>query len=238
MTIGSGPGRRRRREERWRRWRQQRRAAEKLCRVFVPKGSQCRIAAERLFATTLPFMGNGTHLATWVDHETKERFAATARHLGLSESALLRQMIELTLRSTDAASLEEVAPDELETRASRLTVRLRPDDQILLRARAGARGMAPATYVSVLVRSHLRSLTPLPKDELLALKRAVAELGAIGRNLNQIARAAGQGGRTAVIGRNEVMAMLKVAEALRDHMKALLKANERSWSIGHAETTH
>ena len=183
-------------------------------------------------------MGNGTHLATWVDHETKERFAAAARHLGLSDSALLRRLIELTLRSTDAASLEEVAPDELETRASRLTVRLRPDDQILLRARSAARGMAPATYLSVLARSHLRSLTPLPKEELLALKRSVAELSAIGRNLNQIARVASQGGRTAAVGRNEVMAMLKVAEALRDHMKALLRANERTWRSGHAETAH
>jgi hypothetical protein len=73
---------------------------------------------------------------------------------------------------------------------------------------------------------------------LIALKRAIAELGAIGRNLNQIARVANQGGRTAAIGRNEVMAMLKVAEALRDHMKALLKANERTWRVGHAETAH
>lgn len=184
-------------------------------------------------------MGNGTHLATWVDHETKARFAATARHLGLSDSALLRRMIELTLRSTDAASLASaVASDEGAARASRLTVRLRPEDQVLLAERAAARGMAPATYVSVLVRSHMRSLTPLPKEELLALKRAVAELSAIGRNLNQIALVASQGGRTAVIGRNEVMAMIKVAEALRDHVKALLRANERSWSAGHAGTTH
>ena len=183
-------------------------------------------------------MGNGTHLATWVDHETKERFAATARHLGLSDSALLRRMVELTLQSTDAASLEKAVVDEGAARASRLTVRLRPEDQMLLAGRAAARGMAPATYVSVLARSHLRSLTPLPKEELLALKRATAELGTIGRNLNQIARVAGQGGRTAAIGRNEVMAMLKVAEALRDHMKALLRANERSWSTGYAETTH
>ncbi len=184
-------------------------------------------------------MGNGTHLATWVTPDMKERFAATARHLGLSDSALLRRMIELTLRSADAASLEgAVASDEGTARASRLTVRLRPEDQMLLAERAAARGMAPATYVSVLARSHLRSLTPLPKEELLALKRAVAELSAIGRNLNQIARVASQGGRTAAIGREEVRAMLRVAEALRYHMKALLRANERSWSSGHAEAAH
>lgn len=75
-------------------------------------------------------------------------------------------------------------------RTARLMIRLGPDDKLLLRERAAARGMAPATYVSVLTRAHLRSLAPLPKDELLALKPTVAELGSIGRNWNQIARAA------------------------------------------------
>jgi hypothetical protein len=45
------------------------------------------------------------------------------------------------------------------------------------------------------------------QDGVMALKRAVVELSAIGRNLNQIARAANQGGRTAAIGRDEVMAI-------------------------------
>ncbi len=56
-------------------------------------------------------------------------------------------------------------------RASRFSIRLRPDDQILLRERALARGMPAATYISVLTRAHLRSLSPLPKEELVALKR-------------------------------------------------------------------
>ncbi len=40
--------------------------------------------------------------------------------------------------------------------------------------------MPTATYVSVLVRAHLRDLAPLPKAELMAFKRSVAELGAYG----------------------------------------------------------
>jgi hypothetical protein len=58
--------------------------------------------------------------------------------------------------------------------------------------------MRPATYVSVLIRSHLRMLAPLPKDELLALKRSIAELATIGRNINQIAKAANEGGMAQV----------------------------------------
>jgi hypothetical protein len=58
-------------------------------------------------------------------------------------------------------------------------VRLRHEDHLLLEA--WARGMRPATYASVLLRAHLRQLTPLPKEELLALKRSISELTAIGR---------------------------------------------------------
>jgi hypothetical protein len=184
-------------------------------------------------------MGNGTHLATWVSRETRERFAAVARYQGLSDSALLRRMIELTLRSTDVASLDRsVAPDEDGARASRLTVRLRPDDQLLLRERASSRGLAAATYVSVLVRSHLRSLAPLPKEELLAIKKAIAELGVIGRNLNQIARSANQGERVSGPGREHLSAMIRACEGLRDHVRGLLSANLRSWEQGHARPGH
>ena len=115
-------------------------------------------------------------------------------------------------------------------------VRLRDEDRLLLDARAAARGMRPATYVSVLARAHLRSLTPLPKEEFLALKRSIGELASIGRNINQIAKAANGGGRMQDSVGAEFRAMLKICIALRDNTKALLKANETSWSTGHAQT--
>jgi Bacterial mobilisation protein (MobC) len=111
-------------------------------------------------------------------------------------------------------------------------IRLRADDQILLRERAAARGMPPATYVSVLTRAHLRSLAPLPKEELLALKHTLGELGSIGRNLNQIAHAANQGQLVTSPGRKDLEAMLRVCEALRDRLKRVLLANLRSWEQG------
>lgn len=124
------------------------------------------------------------------------------------------------------------------SRVSRLYVRLRREDRLLLRERSAARGMASATYVSALVRAHLRHLAPLPKEELFALRRAVAELGAIGRNLNQIARRVNQGGRTERFGREDVRAFLAICTALRDHTKDLIKVNTSSWETGHAEEAH
>jgi hypothetical protein len=116
-------------------------------------------------------MGSMTHLSTWVDHDTKRRFAAIANHEGMSESAMLKRIVELMLRSTSASSV--LIPSDRSPRDTRVTVRLRADDQQLLRERAAAREMPAATYVSVLVRAHLRSLAPLPKEELLALRRTV-----------------------------------------------------------------
>jgi hypothetical protein len=116
-----------------------------------------------------------------------------------------------------------------------MLVRLRNEDKLLLDARAEARGMRPATYASVLLRSHLRKLTPLPKDELLALKRSIALLASIGRNINQIAKAANGGGRMSESMGAEFRAMLKICVALRDNTKVLLKANETSWEAGHAQ---
>ena len=172
-----------------------------------------------------------------VTSETKALIQALAGREQITESALVRQLLETVLRTTAGGATSAAGSHERVTRDARLSVRLAPDDRALLTERAAARDMAVATYVSVLVRSHLRGLAPLPKPELLAVKRSVAELSSIARNLNQIARVANHGGRTAAIGGGEVTGMLKVAVGLRDHVKALLRANERSWRTGNAQTT-
>ena len=98
--------------------------------------------------------------------------------------------------------------------------------------------MPAATYVAALVRTHLRALAPLPREELAALKRSIAELGSIGRNLNQIALIAHQSGRITGPGRDDLRSMLKICEAMREHVKALVRTNVASWECGHAETGH
>jgi predicted DNA binding CopG/RHH family protein len=177
-------------------------------------------------------------VAARVTPEMKTLLRVLAEREQITESALVRQLLEVMLRMSAKEGFPKLDTLEKVSRDARLSIRLAPEDRILLCDRATARGMPSATYVSVLVRSHLRNLTPLPKEELLALKRSVAELGAIGRNLNQIARTANQGGKPAGPGREDLRALLRVAEGLRDHVKALLKANQISWEQGHAETTH
>jgi hypothetical protein len=180
-------------------------------------------------------MSDGTHLTTWVTRQTKDRFAAVARHQGLSDSALLKRLVELMLQSASAAEVGTPGGADRTSRDSRLTVRIRPDDQLLLHERAAARGMAAATYVSVLTRSHLRSLAPLPKAEWLILERILTELGKLGRNINQIARAANRGERVSDPGSTQFRAMLTICNALRVNTKELLLANAKSWQQGYED---
>ncbi len=180
-------------------------------------------------------MSDGTHLTTWVTRDTKERFTAVARHQGLSDSTLLKRLVELMLQNAGVAAVGAIGGGERTCRESRLTVRIRPDDQLLLRERAAARGMAAATYVSVLTRSHLRSLAPLPKAEWLMLERIVAELSKLGRNINQITRAANRGERVSDPESSQFRAMLKICEALRVKTKELLLANAKSWQQGYED---
>lgn len=173
-------------------------------------------------------------IAARVPVDIKTRLKALATQRGLSESALLNDLLELTLGGAAMRSADDAAPAARVSRRARLYVRLRPDDHLLLAERAAARRMASAAYVSALVRAHLRDLAPVPAEELRALNRTVAELGAIGRNLNQMVQAHHQGAVPADARRVEAMAMIRVCEALRDHVKGLLKANALSWKVGHA----
>ena len=171
-----------------------------------------------------------------VTPETKARLRLLAQERQLTESALLKKLVENALLQTAGMTTLAVSkPIEPVSRGARLYVRLRPEDHVLLRERACGRGMAAATYVSFLLRAHLRAVAPIPDRELAELKRSVAELGAIGRNLNQIARVANQTGRANGPTGQDLRALLRACEALRDRVKGLIRANGVSWESGYAE---
>jgi hypothetical protein len=163
---------------------------------------------------------------------------ALAEREQITESALVKQLLQVVLRTAALQGFPKLDALDRPNRDSRLYVRLEPEDRQLLAGRATQRGMPSATYVSLLVRAHLRGVAPLPKEELLALRHSITQLKAVGRNLNQMAKSLSQDVRATAPGRQEVNAMIRVAEGLRDHFKALLKANEKSWLQGYDETSH
>lgn len=185
----------------------------------------------------LPAMAADALIHCRVSSETKELIRALANQDGVTESALLRSLVEKFSKSVPADWIESPERPLAGNRLHRFSIRLADEDQVLLSGRARERGLRPSTYVAVLMRAHLRALTPLPKAELLALRALIGELSAIGRNLNQLARVANTVSGAPQLGPSHVDLLLKVSAGLRDHVKALLLANERSWQTGHEPST-
>jgi hypothetical protein len=191
-----------------------------------------------MFGSNVSNMTDRTHLSTWISRETKARFSAAARAQGLSESAWLKRLVEAALGTGQGPISADNEPGKRVAALERLSIRIRGEDLLLLRERAKGRELPPSTYVSLLIRAHLRKLSPLPTAEIAAVKRSIAELNAIGRNLNQFARGIHSGESVAGPTRSELHALLRACTELRDHIKALLIQNLASWQAGHEETDH
>lgn len=165
-----------------------------------------------------------------VPAELKQALREAASREQLTESALLRQLLQTLIRlgpTQPTPQPVEVPP----ARDRRLYVRLSIADRELLDLRAGERDMASATYAAILLRAHLRGVVPLPKAELLALRKAVSQAANQTRTLQQILVHPQMGaGRAA--DRANLAAVLRCCAVLRDLFKALLVANERSWRPG------
>ena len=179
----------------------------------------------RMTATTL--------IATRASSDKKARFRALASSRGMDESKLLTLMIDRVLMQ-NPASAAQAAVSTAESARVRVTIRLRVGDGVRLAERARARGMKPATYLGALARAHLRGDPSLPMRELAQLKRAVAELSACGRNLNQIARVATESKGLSPGLLTQLQGVQAVIAQLRDSTAELIKANLISWEADHA----
>jgi hypothetical protein len=72
----------------------------------------------------------------------------------LTESAVLKRLVISAVGIAPANDARVLGVEPIGPRA-RVYVRLRPGDHALLRERAAGRGLASATYVSMLVRGRL-----------------------------------------------------------------------------------
>ncbi len=187
---------------------------------------------------TIVAMAADSFIQCRVSAATKEALRAAAQRQQLTEWALVKRMIELMLCTATPPDMTAETSNERPARLARVYVRLSSGDWSLLRERAAARCMAPATYVSNLIRAHVRAVSPLLKVELDAVRQSVAALRAIGNNINQIARISHQNGQTTGPNREDLRTMLKICESLRDHIHGLMRANVLSWQSGDASAHH
>ena len=168
--------------------------------------------------------------------DTKSKFGALAAAQGLTESALLALLVEKVLDTNKAIDVYPKADELCDARCAsdRLTLRLRPGDRALADARAASRRMKTASYLSMLVRTHVRGAPVMPPTELDQLKCATAHLAAVGRQLRAMT-AAHAAQPDAKAGAQDLLVDVGHAvEGVREAVAAVVRANLISWEAGHA----
>lgn len=164
------------------------------------------------------------------DADTHGRFVALAKRRRVSESELLRQAVNALLGqgAEVAAPPAQLVPEDAEQ--DRVTVRLPAFLMKAARARAKARGMALSRWLAALAQSNLAAQPVLAGDELLLVEASNRELGAIGRNINQIARALNEAHyQTERVKVEKLEELADLIKSVRSSIRGLVRASRNSW---------
>lgn len=169
-------------------------------------------------------------ITTRADSDLKQRFQKHAAAKGLKESELLQRLIlaELGVAAPTSAPAPETPED---TALDRMTFRLPGFLMQTVKERAMAKGMAPSRWVASLVQSNLRREPVMADSELAALNESNRELAAVGRNINQIAKALNEAFHESDRVKLETLGVL--AEAIkqtRAAIRALVRASQQAWN--------
>lgn len=116
-----------------------------------------------------------------------------------------------------------------------MTIRLRPGDGKLLRARARVRDMNYSTYVSLLIRAHLRANPPMPLDELARFERGLAQLSAMLRGMAELGLPLREGKDLDPLLVLGITTICNAVDELKKMLREVVKANRISWESADAE---
>ena len=169
-------------------------------------------------------------LKTTVPDETKDAFNALAERYGLSESEFLRTIVISVMRDAKTPETEIRKVAEKDTEQARITVRFPVFLLDELKRRSAYRGMAVSRFISAMVQSQIRRVPVMTVPEIRVLNKAIYELSAIGRNLNQIARALNADLReTDRLKLSHLTALSILLEDIKTGMRQLVRESSNAW---------
>lgn len=179
-------------------------------------------------------MASRSFLSVELPAAEKKRWEAYCRAQKRTSSAMTRLVISHLLNkhvsnnNSDGQGLEqEEQPDY--TRA-RMEVRLTHSELKAVKAIAPEAGASPNCWVANLVRAYILRKPQLGMEELAVIAESNARLLAIGRNLNQIARALNRGDTDVQLS----VEQSALAEEITAHVKAVsavIRSNLERWSV-------
>ncbi|SHE52226.1 mobilisation protein (MobC) [Modicisalibacter ilicicola DSM 19980] len=156
----------------------------------------------------------------------KNAWAQFCKANGLRESEMLRRMIQRV-----AGRVEMAEDQEVETRSRKITIRLSPTQERWLVQRARKEGYPSRTsWLTAMVLAELHREPVLADDEISALRESNRELTAIGRNLNQVARAINIEFRESEkLKQDAIEKLIERIEQHKEHVTGLLSRNMNRW---------
>ncbi|PZN85525.1 MAG: plasmid mobilization relaxosome protein MobC [Candidatus Methylumidiphilus alinenensis] len=141
--------------------------------------------------TIPPFFHDMPVLITKVDEDLKQLFKQQTKNNGLSESELLRLIVIEAMGKAQfsESNKTDLTPDTEKSETERITVRMPSFLMQAAKEKGKAKGMATSRWIAALVQSNIAKNPVMADQELNNLKASIRELNAIGRNINQMARA-------------------------------------------------
>jgi len=161
----------------------------------------------------------------------KPQWEAYCRRTGVTPSEALRTLVGQALGSAHHAAYDACFVDTGLPR-QRVEIRLTQGEYAALCEVAQAAGFSANRWIVAMLRAQITARPQFGESELTVLAESNTQLAAIGRNLNQIARA---------LNRQETIApyRLKILQTLKvevdehlDTVTAVIRANLDRWSRG------
>lgn len=170
-------------------------------------------------------------LKTRVAADEKRQFHAAAQANGLTDSRLLEKLVRAFLKREPIVS--PTLASQVGVRSQQAHARLTPAEHAALGRLAAERGMSRGTYLAELFRAHAYEQPRFSVAEIDVLHCATGQLAALGRNVNQIARALNtsldEAHRATEI---DFQHMKRMLDKHRTYVSELIRSNMRSWTIG------
>ena len=163
----------------------------------------------------------------------KEPWLAWCKSQNTTPSAALRQIVARLTAATPADQAPpNPAPGQPEKPTARKEIALTPSELARVEAIAEREGFSVTKWIVALIRARLSNTPQFGRDELELLGESNLRLLAIGRNLNQIARALNTNPHDRSVYRVEMVEELSAA--IKAHVQiasGAIAANTQRWAI-------
>ncbi len=165
-----------------------------------------------------------------VDEDQKKRFIRKAKTLNMTESELLREIVLAVIDQNNGID-QPIEPDAENAEAVRVTLRMPRFLREGVELRAKLRGMeAVNRWITALIQSNLTRNPVMTDEEIRELKTSNRELAAIGRNINQIAKALNRDSYdTEQVRLDKLVELSRLVTDNRDAIRALVRASQNTW---------